>query len=187
MKLLFAVFAVALALTVSASAQNRDYLTDEEIEVVRDAQQIDDRIDVLIHAIDRRLVAVGAQASTPKKEKADLWGPAPKGTRLQLLLDIKRIMQKAIDDIDNLSERPDSMVLEESASGNKPKGFSDLFPKAVRGLAAGATRFEPIFKTELDKSTDKLEKGILMDLIDRCEEIIASVSKLPAAVKKEKH
>jgi hypothetical protein len=177
----------ALIVSATASAQSRDYLTDQEIEVVRDAQQIDDRIDVLVHMIERRLTVLGAAPASAKKEKPDVWGPPPTGTRIQLLNDIKLILQKAVDDIDNLSARPDSMIVEETEEGKKPKGFSDLFPKAVRILAAGAARFEPIFKVELDKSTDAMEKGILLNSIDRCDEIIASVAKLPAEVKKAKH
>src|SRR3954465_11372950 len=144
----------ALIVSATASAQYRDYLTDQEIEVVRDAQQIDERIDVLVHMIDRRLAVLGAAPAPAKKEKLDVWGPPPTGTRIQLLNDIKQILQKAVDDIDNLSARPDSMIVEETEEGKKPKGFPDLFPKAVRILAAGAARFEPIFKVELDKSTD---------------------------------
>jgi len=177
----------ALIVSATASAQYRDYLTDQEIEVVRDAQQIDERIDVLVHMIDRRLAVLGAGPASSKKEKLDVWGPPPTGTRIQLLNDIKQILQKAVDDIDNLSSRPDSMVVEETEDGKKPKGFSDLFPKAVRILASGASRFEPIFKTELDKSTDPMEKGVIQSSIDRCDEIMASVAKLPAEVKKAKH
>jgi hypothetical protein len=171
----------------SMSAQSRDYLTDKEIEIVRDAQQIDDRIDVLVHAIDRRLVAVGAQGSAPKKEKSDVWGDPPAGTRIQLLNDIKRILQKAVDDIDNLAERPDSLVADETVSGRKPKGFSELFPKAVKKLAEAAARFQPILKTQLDSTKDNMEKGLLLDSIDRCDEIAAALIKLPAIMKSSKH
>lgn len=188
MRAAFKLFCAAIILTaaVSLHAQSRDYLTDKEIEVVRDAQQIDERVDVLVHAIDRRLVVLGAETAA-KKEKADLWGDPPVGTRLELLNDIKRLLQKAIDDIDNLADRPDSMVAEETESGKKPKGFSDLFPKAVRILGSAAARFEPIFKNQLDLTKDNQEKGVLLDSIDRCDEIIAALDKLPAAVQKAKH
>jgi hypothetical protein len=178
---------VAICAAAPIKAQSRDYLTDQEIEIVRDAQQIDDRIDVLVHAIDRRLVVLGAQGALSKKEKADVWGDPPAGTRLQLLNDVKRILQKAVDDIDNLAERPDSLVADETASGRKPKGFSELFPKAVRKLAAAAERLEPIFKSQLDSTNDNMEKGVLMDSIDRCEEIAAALTKLPSIMQKAKH
>ena len=184
--LTFFFFAV-LGSPARLDAQSRDYLTDQEIEVVRDAQQIDDRIEVLVHAIDRRLVAVGAQGATVRKEKADVWGPQPTGTRLQLLNDIKQLLQKAIDDIDNLAERPDSLVKDETVDKKKQKGFSELFPKAVRTLGSAAERFEPIFKTQLDATKDNFEKGVLLDSIDKCDEITAAVAKLPAVVQKAKH
>jgi hypothetical protein len=177
---------IALGVSSPLNGQSRDYLTDQEVEIVRDAQQIDSRIEVLVHAVDRRLVAIGAQGAAAKKENADVWGPAPTGTRLQLLNDIKQILQKAIDDIDNLAERPDSLVKDETASGEKPKGFSELFPKAVKILGAAAVRFEPVFKTQLDSAKDNMEKGVLLDSIDRCDEIAAAVTKLPA-LQKSKH
>jgi hypothetical protein len=177
----FAAFALAAAIVLFApgvSAQTRDYFTDEEIEMVRDAQFIDKRIDVLIHCIDRRFAVLklaGAPA-VPEKEKDD-WGPMPTGTHTQLLGDIKQILQKAIDDIDNLAERPDSAPLPLDPK-EKPKKKPDLFPKAVRKLAAAAERYKPVLEKELEASKEKREQGILQDSIEMCDEIIASVAKL---------
>ena len=167
---------------MSAIAQaQRDYFTDEEIEMIRDAQEIDIRIDVLTHAIDRRfsVLKVGVGESETPEKKTDKWGPLPTGTRIELLSDIKNILQKAIDDIDNLSENPNSAPLPDE-SEKKPKGTSDLFPKAVRKLAAAAKRYEPALKAELDAAKDAHEKGVITDSIEMCDEIIASVAKLPA-------
>lgn len=183
-------FVILLTLVCCVAAQDRDYLTDEEIELVRNNQTIDSRTEILVHAVDRRLTVLNLQTAGVEKPK-DNWGPLPKGTRLELLNDIKRIIQKAVDDIDNLSERPDSAVDEDVNTGKKNKPFTELFPKAVRTLASAATRYKPIFAAELDKSKDNAEKGILMDSIDMCDEITASVAKLPAEVKqvtgKSKH
>ncbi|MBK8305223.1 MAG: hypothetical protein IPK98_18275 [Chloracidobacterium sp.] len=179
--------------TATAVAQSRDFLTAEEVEIIRDAQQIDDRMDVLVKAIDRRFEALNAPVSVPvvgKVKKDDReWGKAPTGTRIELLFDIKRILQKAIDDIDNLAERPDSMVVDpdEKPDKKRPKTFEALFPKAVRSLAAAATRYQPVLKAELDRSTDNAEKGLILAALDMCSDVIASVAKLPAAVKKEKN
>ncbi|MBK6723551.1 MAG: hypothetical protein IPG58_09875 [Acidobacteria bacterium] len=133
---------IALAIVASiaffpslASAQ-RDYFTAEEVELIRDAQEIDHRIDILVHAIDRRFAALKLEVASPKRPKKDeAWGELPTGTRLELLYDIKRILQKAIDDIDSLSERPDSAVVyvdPKDPKEKKSKGFAELFPKAVR-------------------------------------------------------
>ncbi len=168
-------------LSSNASAQ-RDYFTDAEIELIRDAQQIDQRVNILTHAIDRRFGVLRINVSEPSKKTSGEWGELPTGTRLEMFADIKYILRKAIEDIDNLAERPDSMVLDQNEK--KPKGYSELFPKAVRLLAASAERYRPILKTELDKSTEAAEKGVLLDTLEMCDEIIASVAKLPPAPKR---
>ncbi|MFN0141794.1 MAG: hypothetical protein ACKVQW_17100 [Pyrinomonadaceae bacterium] len=170
-----------LILAHSAVAQ-RDYFTEAEIELIRDAQQIDQRVNVLTHAIDRRFGVLKIDVASAAKKPSGEWGDAPAGTRIELLADIKDILRKAIEDIDNLAERPDSIVVD--PNDKKPKGYSDLFPKAVRLLAAAATRYRPVLKNELDKSTTETEKGVLLDSIEMCDEIIASVAKLPPLIKK---
>ncbi len=163
--------------STSATAQHREYFTDEEIELIRDNQQIDNRIDVLVKAIDRRFGVLNISVNGSKKEGKE-WGNLPTGTRSELLSDIRNILQKAIDDIDNLSARPDSMVLTVEEREKKPKGFSDLFPKAVRSLAKAAERYKPALKQTLDTTKDQREKGLILDMIDMCSDIIESVKKL---------
>ena len=173
---------------VSPATAQRDYFTPEEIELIRDAQEIDLRIDVLVHAIDRRLdvlKAGGPPAALSKKDEAK-WGVLPQGTRLELLFDIKRILQKAIDDIDNLADRPEAAVISPNRDPKDNKGFAVLFPKAVKELAKAAERYRPIFKAELDKTTDNAEKGSLLDSLDMCDQIIAAVPKLPVLAPKKK-
>lgn len=165
--------------SANAAAQSRDFLTDDEVEIIRDAQQIDQRIDVLIHAIDRRFSVLKVNMALPGKPETKAWGTLPQGTRLELLVDIKRILQKAIDDIDNISDRPDSMVLQpDEKDKKKPRGFADLFPKAVRSLAAAAERYKPVLKSELDKTKEQWEKGPILDSLDLCDQITASLAKL---------
>lgn len=171
--------------TVSAQ---RDYFTPEEVELVRDAQQIDERIDVLTYAIDRRFAALKLDVGGPKisPKDSEKWGAFPAGTRGQLLLDIRRILQKAIDDIDSLESRRDSMVMNPEDDPKKKKSFDDIFPKAMRALAKAANRYQPVLKSEIDKTKDTAELGSLIDSIDMCDQIIAALAKLPAEVKKNK-
>lgn len=168
-----------------AQAQ-RDYFTNEEIEMVRDAQAIDSRIDVLTHAIDRRFSILNVNTADPavRRKDADKWGPLPTGSRLEILSDIKYILQKAIDDIDNLAENPKAAHIPFEGE-KKPKDPSALFPTAVRKLAAAANRYEPALKSQLELSKDPQEKGSILDSIELCDEIIASVAKLPAEVQKK--
>lgn len=160
--------------------------------MIRDAQEIDRRIDVLIHTIDRRFAVlkldVAAPARVVKGKDKEEWGEMPKGTRHELLYDIKRILQKAIDDIDSLAERPESAILENpNDPDKKSKGYAVLFPKAVRDLAVAARRYQPVLKGELDKKNDMAEKGSILDSLEMCDQIVAAVAKLPAEVKKTKN
>src|SRR5688572_29450379 len=88
---LFLLVTCHLSLVTTASAQ-RDYFTPEEVELIRDAQQIDERIEVLTYAIDRRFAALKLDVGGPKisPKDSEKWGAFPTGTRGQLLLDIRR-------------------------------------------------------------------------------------------------
>ena len=180
----FIIAAVTLVLfsaTSTASAQRRDYMTDEEIELVRDAQDIDLRVDVLTKMIDRRFSALGVETGGWKQTQKDQekWGDLRTGTSSQLLNDIRQLLQKAIDDIDDVAQHNQNTLTQ-----NKTEGL--LFPKAVRSLAASATRYLPPLKSTLAKTTDQRDKGLILNSIESCEAIIESVANLPPEVKPEK-
>ncbi len=167
-------FAVALiAGAVEASAQ-RDYMTEEEIEIIRDAQDIDLRIDALTKMIDRRLASLGIEHGGWKNaaKEDSKWGPLPKGTRAELLTDIRRLIEKAIDDIETIADR-DDRALEQNKTGGK------LFPKAVHMLDAAGQRYAAIFKKLLDANTEERERGVLLNSIDLCDQINAAAKTIP--------
>lgn len=173
---------VSLAVLVSvASGQRRDFVNDEEAELIREAQEIDLRMEVLTKFIDRRLAAAGIAGhawSLPKKN-GEKWGPEPSGTRTQLLADVRNLLQKTIDDIDDVASREST-----STEGNEVGG--KLFPKAVRALASAATRYKPIFQGELGKSPTNSERGLLLQALEFCDQIIEASSKVPAEEAKKK-
>jgi len=160
-----------LALAFTAFGQRRDYLSDSEIELVRDAQEIDQRVTVLTMAIDRRLTALDLAGVDKSKKYGEKWGDAPTGSRLELLTDVKSLLQKAIDDIDDASSH------ESENAENKVSGT--LFPKAVHVLADAAERYRPAFRSALDSAKDEKEKGIILASIDFCDQIIEASAKLP--------
>lgn len=182
MRILFIATTLTLLslLALPASAQRRDYMSEAEIELVRDAQDIDKRIDVLTKMIDRRFSLLGIDVGGWKEsaKNTEKWGDPPVGTRTELFWDIRQLLQKAIDDIDDVA-----MHNENALTQNKTEGL--LFPKAVRSLAASATRYMPHLKTALAKSTDDREKGLLLSSIEMCEAILESVEKLPPPPAKE--
>jgi hypothetical protein len=183
-KVIFVAAVVVMVFSIFSSpthAQRRDFMTDAEIELVREHQEIDMRIDVLTKMIDRRLAGLRIESGGAKiaeKESAK-WGPEPTGTRLELLFDIKRLLQKAIDDIDDIASHGKNALPENQMSGK-------LFPKAVRDLAKSAARYKPIFTVEITKTKDEKEKGVLLDSIESCDQIIEAVANLPAEVKDDK-
>lgn len=162
---------VILMLAVTAFGQRRDYLTDSEVELVRDAQEIDLRMNVLTMAIDRRLAALDLAGLDKSKKYGEKWGDAPTGTRLELLTDVKSLLQKAIDDIDDASSH------ESENAENKVTGT--LFPKAVHVLADAAERYRPALRSALDSAKDEKEKGTVLASIDFCDQIIEASAKLP--------
>jgi len=175
-----------LFFTVDAAAQRRDFLTEAEVEIVRDAQDIDTRIDVLLRMADRRFNVLGIDVKGWKDaaKTSEVWGELPKGSRTDLFNDIKRVVQKAVDDIDNLSSNPDAAPIREKGDKRAQKDH-ERFPKAVRNLAAGANRYMGPLKAELDRSTNEAEKGLIISTLDLCEQIIEAIKKLPAEVKPE--
>ncbi len=135
-------------------------MTDAEIELVRDAQEIDLRIGVLTGAVDRRLAVLHNQ---PVKDSDD-WGPAPTGTRLQLLSDVQKLLDKAISDIDNVAEK------------NRD---SKLFPKAVRALAGSCSQYDTKLRILLDATTEQKEKGVILGALNLCSQVREAAAQLP--------
>ncbi|HKP46841.1 MAG TPA: hypothetical protein VJT50_09595 [Pyrinomonadaceae bacterium] len=162
---------IALAGSLHAKQpQGRDHLTAKEVDLVKDAQELDKRIDVFIKAIDRRLMIISGQKPVPtKKDKADaeLWGESPEGTRSDLVGDIAGIFDEAITNVDDVSLRDE----------NNP-----ALPKALRKLAAEATRVLDQLKPLESSAKSPTETSNFSQLIDNAETIVQAASKLPPEV-----
>ena len=181
MKHVLLVFALLLVVAVPASAQRRDYMTEPEIELIRENQDIDKRISVITKMIDRRFTAMGIEVGGWKQSEKDneKWGDIRTGTRSDLLFDIRQLLQKAIDDVDDVAVHNDNALTQ-----NKVEG--ELFPKAVRDLAAACGRYMDPLKATLTKTTDDRDKGQILSSIESCEAIADSVKQLPPEVKTTK-
>ena len=160
-------FLIVAATVVNVQAQRRDYMTEAEIELIRDAQKIDLRIMVLTTAVERRFVVLNNQ--TPPKEN-EKWGPLPKGSRRDLIMDIQKIIQKAVDDIDDVAAR---------------NMESKIFPKAIWKLADSCTAYGPKFKTLLDSVTEDKERGSILTSLDLCSQVAEAATKVPREPVKE--
>jgi len=156
-----------------AAAQRRDFVTEQEAELLRKYQSIDQRIDVLVKMIDRRLVVAGiADVKWRAKKDSVEWGPEPTGTRLELLSDVRRLFQKAVDDIDDVASRS------ENAAETNFVGSAE-FNSAVKKLAAASRRLGPLFESEAERVENPKERGLLLEAADLARQVIEAESNLP--------
>ncbi len=181
---LCAVICLTSVFSQYATAQSRDYLTEQEIELVRDANEIDLRINVLVKAIDRRLLVINKDTTQEKqlKKDSDKWGELPTGTKTELLSDISNLLQKAIDDIDDLASRKsmNDKLLQNTTEENETdtetkrllKTNDKKFPTAVHNLADASRKYLPILQTFENNATDEKERGVILRAIESCNMII---------------
>ena len=107
---------VCLCFAATAAAQKREHLTPEEIELVRDNQELDARTNVFIKAAERRLLAATNPAESAKNApgEKEKWGEV-QGTRAQLFYDISKILDEAVVNVDDVAEHnPESPLLRKS-------------------------------------------------------------------------
>lgn len=142
-------------------AQRRDHLTDTESDVVREAQILDKRIEVLVKFIDRRLLVVENPNAVEAKKDAEKFGALPKGTNIELFGDIARILDDSMTNIDDVANRDAKNV---------------LVPKALKILSTACKRLLPQFNALREKSKDNSERGILTQAIENAEAIIEADS-----------
>ena len=171
---------LALALVVcavtfaQAATPQRDHLTPQEVDLVKEAQILDKRIDVFIRAAERRLMVINnssaANAKQLKKE-SERWGELPTGSRAELVGDIARIFDEAITNIDDVSSRDEK---------------NPLIPKSLRKLAAAAARIVELLKpVEAQAKTDE-ELSSFDQLAENAESIMQAANKLPPPTAAEK-
>ena len=167
-------FALLLATAITAAAfQEREHLTEHEVDLVKDAQELDKRIDVFIKAADRRMIALagtGAANEKQLKKDSESWGDLPTGSRAKLITDIAGIFDEAITNIDDVSSRDE----------NNP-----LIGKALRKLAEAASRIVGQLKPAEAQSKDDEELNSFDQLAENAEAIVQAASKLPPPVEKK--
>jgi hypothetical protein len=175
--LLTAVLTLSSLAPVSAP-QSRDHLTPQEIDLVKDAQVLDKRIDVFIKAADRRLLVLsgpgGATDTTSAKQlkkDSETWGELPTGSRAALIDDIAKILDEAITNIDDVSLRDEK---------------NPLIPKSLRKLATATTRIVDQLKPAEEQAKEDAELGSWDQLMENAEAILQASNKLPPPAPEKK-
>lgn len=164
--------------SASAAFQAREHLTPEEIELIKDAQILDKRIDVFIKAADRRLLvlnsagaATDAAGAKQLKKDSETWGELPAGSRAELIGDIAKILDEAITNIDDVSLRDE---------------HNPLIPKALRKLAAAASRIVEQLKPAEAQAKGDAELSSFDQLTENAESILQAATKLPPPAPEKK-
>lgn len=157
-----ATLALAVSLRPTQSlAQGREHLTPEEIEFVRDAQQLDKRTSVFIKAAERRMLLIANPNSKPSDKDKGEWGEIT-GTRSQLLHDVFKIYDEAVVNIDDAALRD-------------PK--SALLVKSLGMLAGAATRLVPRLTPIREAAQTVGEREAVDEVIEKAEEIIEAAKR----------
>lgn len=154
LRFISAICLLLLALPAASSAQKRDHLTEQEVDLIREFQEIDKRVEIFLKAADRRLLLLANPDATQTKKEEEKWGPLPKGTRLELLQDYKRILEEAMEKIEDAYERD---------------ATSKLLPKALSKFKEAATRHLAQLRGLQSQLTDKKEKIALEEAIEEAE------------------
>ena len=160
----------------TVNAQKRDHLTPQEVDLVKEAQALDKRIDVFIKAADRRLLVINGGAPTDAKlakqlkKDSEKWGELPTGTRAELLTDIARILDEAITNIDDVSARDER---------------NPLIPKALRKLAQSVNTMMDQLKPLRGQAKTDSEIASFESLNEGAQSILDAVVKLPPEVEKK--
>lgn len=173
--LLFSFCALTLFSFASiADAQKRDNMTDEEDMKVRDAMEVDLRMQVYSKIINRRLAALGnpsvAETKEAKKDSNNEWGALRTGTNAELFWDIQKTLDESISKIDDVAERDQK---------------NPLFGKAVHILADNCKEWIPKFKSFGEKATTDQERGAILNSINSCNDVVEASAKVSREVPKE--
>ena len=163
---------ISLLLANTALAQ-RDYLTPQEVDLVKEAQILDKRIDVFIRAVERRLIVINGSAATSSKQlkkESERWGELPTGSRAELVSDIARIIDAAIDNIDDVSMHDER---------------NPLIGKSLRKLSTSVTSIMTQLKPLSDQAKSEAEIASFEQLNEGVQSITEATAKLPPEVEKK--
>jgi acyl-CoA reductase-like NAD-dependent aldehyde dehydrogenase len=175
-KLFILFLLIATSFASTATAQHRDHLTPQEVDLVKEAQVLDKRIDVFIKAADRRVFVLkgGTAATAPNakqlKKDAEKWGELPTGSRAELVSDIARILDEAITNIDDVSSRDER---------------NPLIAKSLRKLATAVNTMMTELKPMALQAKGDAEIASFELLNEDANSILEAVMKLPPEVEKK--
>src|ERR1044072_6825378 len=163
-----------VSFATTAHAQ-RDHPTRQKVDLVKEAQVLDKRIEIFIKAADRRIIVLNggtaAAANTKQAKKdAERWGELPTGSRAELISDIAQILDEAITNIDDVSARDER---------------NPLIAKSLRRLAQPVNTIMDQLKPLEANAKGDAEIASFEQLNEDAKSILEAATKLPPAVDKK--
>ena len=153
-----------------AAAQKRDHLTQQEVDLVKEAQTLDKRVDVFIKATERRMMVINNSAAANAKllkKDSERWGELPAGSRAELVADIAKILDEAITNIDDVSARDER---------------NPLIAKSLRKLAQSVNTIMSQLKPLAAEAKSDAEIASFELLHEDAQSIMEAANKLPPEV-----
>lgn len=171
----FLLLLVVSLLLINTAVAQRDSLTPQEVDLVKEAQILDKRTDVFIRAMERRVMVINGTAAAATnakvlKKEAERWGDLPTGSRAELISDIARIVDEAITNIDDVALKDER---------------NPLIGKSLRKLAASVTSIMDQLKPLSEQAKSEAEIGSFEQLNENAKSIFEAVGKLPPEVEKK--
>ena len=163
-------FFISLFVGFSVQAQSRDHLTQQEVDLVKEAQMLDKRIDVFIKAAERRIMVINNSAAANAKllkKDSERWGELPTGSRAELVSDIARILDEAITNIDDVSSRDER---------------NPLIAKSLRKLAQSVNSIMAQLKPLATEAKTDAEVASFELLHEDAQSILEAATRLPPEV-----
>lgn len=103
---LVAIAVIVGSLVSGASAQRKgEYLTEGELDLVREIRLIDNRSEIFLKIADRRLIALTDPTGPTGDSKFKKFGPLPTGSPVELLDDYRRAVEELMVKLDDEFER----------------------------------------------------------------------------------
>src|SRR5215207_5233072 len=170
---LLVLFAGSSLLSQASTFQKRDHLTQQEVDLVKEAQALDKRIDVFIKAAERRMMVItssSAAGAKQLKKDSERWGELPTGSRAELVSDIARILDEAITNIDDVSSRDER---------------NPLISKSLRKLATAVNTIMGQLKPLTPEAKSDAEIASFEMLNEDAKSILEAATKLPPEVEKK--
>ena len=143
---------LAAALAAGAAQGSGDYLNEQEVDRVREAQEIELRTRVFLFIAERRLKVLTGELKQQSKKDEELWGPLPTGAPAFLLEGYGRSISELMDKLDDAHER------DPKAEGLK-KALKRLLDGTDQHLKSLATLRAQLTDPEVRRAIDRAEEA----------------------------